>query len=200
MNGLTPRHHPEAPEEAMAGGASRFLTAEDAGRLTQFYLGFDFEARHDRFGAEASDEAIIDYCDAIAWRRSVLIARARALVLEAVLEIHPLSQQWDCAELIAACPSRGDRGDSLARLLQIAAFAAGQRGCRTFLVPSNDMLREILPLLQDIGRVRIATTHASVDLGVSKDGCTRMVRDARKGALLTMTGNSGGAYPRFCPA
>ena len=127
MNGLTPRHHPEAPEEAMAGGASRFLTAEDAGRLTQFYLGFDFEARHDRFGAEVSDHAIIDYCDAIEWRRSVLIARASAVVLEAALEIHPLSQQWDCAELIAACPSRGDRGDSLARLLQIAAFAAGQR-------------------------------------------------------------------------
>ena len=184
MNGLTPRHHPEAPEEAMAGGASRFLTAEDAGRLTQFYLGFDFEARHDRFGAEASDEAIIDYCDAIAWRRSVLIARARALVLEAVLEIHPLSQQWDCAELIAACPSRGDRGDSLARLLQIAAFAAGQRGCRTFLVPSNDMLREILPLLQDIGRVRIATTHASVDLGDYAFGRQR----ARSATMWPMQG------------
>jgi hypothetical protein len=167
MNGLsTPRHHAEAPEDATAGSvrASRFLTAEDADRLVRFYLGFDFEARHDRFGAEASDDAIIEYCDAIEWRRSFLIARADPFCLEAVLEIHPLSQQWDCAELIAACPSRGDRSHSFAQLLQLAAFAAGQRGCRTFLVPSNDMLREILPLLQGIGRVRIATMHASVDL------------------------------------
>jgi len=50
-------------------------------------------------------------------------------------------------------------------LLQVAAFAAGQRGCRTFLVPWNDTSREILPLLQGLGRVRIATTQACVDLG-----------------------------------
>jgi hypothetical protein len=144
---------------------SRFLTSDDTGRLTRFYLGFDFEARRSRFGDAVSDDAIIEYCDAIEWRHSVLIARDGVLGLQAVLEIHPLSQQWDCAELIAACPDDDDRLHILAQLLQIAAFSAGQRGCRTFLVPLDDTTREILPLLQGMGRVRLATTQACVDLG-----------------------------------
>jgi hypothetical protein len=167
MSGLSaPRHCLEVCEEASSGSArARFLTAEDVDRLTQFYLGFDFAARRGRFGLEVSDGEIVGYCTGIEWRHSVLIAHAGAACLEALLEIHPLSQQWDCAELIAACPDRGDCSQSFAQLLQVAAFAAGQRGCRTFLVPWNDTSREILPLLQGMGRVRIATTQACVDLG-----------------------------------
>jgi hypothetical protein len=155
---------PSAELAASPVRASRFLTADDTGRLIRFYLGFDFEARRSRFGAAVSDDAIIDYCDAIEWRRSILIARAGAYDLKAVLEIHPLSQQWDCAELIAACPDDDDRIHCFAQLLQIAAFAAGQRGCRSFLVPLDDTSREIMPLLQGMGRVRLATTQACVDL------------------------------------
>jgi hypothetical protein len=157
--------------------ASRFLTADDSGRLTRFYLGFDFEARRSRFGDAVSDDAIIGYCDAIEWRRSILIARAGAVDLKALLEIHPLSQQWDCAELIAACPDDDDRMHCFAQLLQIAAFAAGQRGCRTFLVPLDDTSREMLPLLQGMGRVRLATTQACVDLEgytISRQGSAAM--------------------------
>jgi hypothetical protein len=168
MSGLSaPQHRLEVCDETSSGPAraSRFLTAEDADRLTQFYLGFDFAARRGRFGLEVSDGEIIGYCTGIEWRHSLLFARAGACCLEAVLEIHPLSQQWDCAELIAACPDRGDCSQPFAQLLQVAAFAAGQRGCRTFLVPWNDTSREILPLLQGMGRVRIATTQACVDLG-----------------------------------
>jgi hypothetical protein len=167
MSGLSaPRHRLEVCDEIQSGSAraSRFLTLEDADRLTQFYLGFDYAARRGRFGVEVSDGEIIGYCSGIEWRHSVLIAYA-GVRLEALLEIHPLSQQWDCAELIAACPDRGDCSHSFAQLLQVAAFAAGQRGCRTFLVPWNDTSREILPLLQGMGRVRIATTQACVDLG-----------------------------------
>jgi hypothetical protein len=155
---------PSGELAASPARASRFLTADDTGRLIRFYLGFDFEARRSRFGEAVSDDAIIDYCDAIEWRRSILIARAGAVDLKAVLEIHPLSQQWDCAELITACPDDDDRIHCFAQLLQIAAFAAGQRGCRTFLVPLNDTSSEILPLLQGMGRVRLATTQACVDL------------------------------------
>jgi hypothetical protein len=165
MNLSAPQHRLEAAEDpAGPARASRFLTVEDAGRLTQFYLGFDFEARHNRFGVEVSDDAIMQYCDWIEWRHSLLIARGSAHALEAVLEIHPLSQQWDCAELIAACPYAGERSHIFAQLLQVAGVSAGQRGCRTFLVPLNDTSRELLPLLQGMGRVRIATTQACVDL------------------------------------
>jgi hypothetical protein len=156
------------PSRELAAGpvrGSRFLTSDDSGRLTRFYLGLDFEARRSRFGDAVADDAIIDYCDAIEWRHSVLIARDGAQGLKAVLEIHPLSQQWDCAELIAACPDDDDRLHIFAQLLQIAAFSAGQHGCRTFLVPLDDTSREILPLLQGMGRVRLATTQACVDLG-----------------------------------
>jgi hypothetical protein len=168
MKGLSaPQHrleaaHHRAPRSSVP--ASGFLTAEDADTVTQFYLGFDAEARRLRFGNAASDAEIVDYCGWINWRRSVLIAHGNARALDAVLEIHPLSQQWDCAELIAACPCAGDRNHIFAELLEIAALAARQRGCRTFLVPMNDTAREMLPLLQDMGRVRIATTQACVDL------------------------------------
>jgi hypothetical protein len=169
MSGLSaPQHRLEVCDETPSGRparASRFLTADDADRLMQFYLGFEYAARRSRFGLEVSDGEIIGYCTGIEWRHSVLIARDAAGCLEAVLEIHPLSQQWDCAELIAAAPDRGDCSQRFAQLLQVAAFAAGQRGCRTFLVPWNDTSREILPLLQGLGRVRIATTQACVDLG-----------------------------------
>jgi len=162
MNGRSTTGHLEGTEPA--GASSRFLGVADTDRLTRFYLGFDFEARHDRFGAEAGDDAIIAYCNSIEWRHSILLAWGSAQALDAVVEIHPLSQQWDCAELIVACPSRDERGRSVAELLQSAARLAGARGCRTFLVPSNDMLREMLTTLQAIGRVRIATTQACVDL------------------------------------
>jgi len=168
MNLSAPLYRLEAAEDAAAFApvrASRFLNADDAGRLSRFFLGFDLEARHSRFGDAASDQQIIDYCDCIAWQRSLLIARAGPRGLKAVLEIHPLSQQWDCAELIAACPDADQRHHILAQLLQIAAFAAAQRGCRTLLVPHNDTAREMLPLLQGLGRVRIASTQACVDLG-----------------------------------
>jgi hypothetical protein len=168
MSGLSAPQHClelcEAPTPSGLARASRFLTPEDTDRLTQFYLGFDYEARRGRFGLEVSDGEIIGYCSGIEWRHSLLIAQAGAGGLEAVLEIHPLSQQWDCAELIAACPDRGDCSHAFAQLLQVAAFAAGQRGCRTFLVPWNDTSREILPLLQGMGRMRIAATQACVDL------------------------------------
>jgi hypothetical protein len=165
MNLSAPQHRLEAEDSASGSArASRFLTVEDACRLTQFYLGFDFEARHSRFGNEVSDDAIIQYCYWIEWRHSLLIAHTSAHGFEAVLEIHPLSQQWDCAELIAACPYSGERGHIFAQLLRIAGVSAGQHGCRTFLVPLNDTSRELLPLLQGMGRVRIATTQACVDL------------------------------------
>jgi hypothetical protein len=166
MNLSAPQHRLEAAEDPAFGTAraSRFLTVEDTGRLVQFYLGFDFEARHSRFGNDASDDAIIQYCDWIEWRHALLIARTSAHGLEAVLEIHPLSQQWDCAELIASCALAGERSHIFAQLLQIAGVSAGRRGCRTFLVPLNDTSRELLPLLQGMGRVRIATTQACVDL------------------------------------
>ena len=168
MDGLSePQHRLGVAEDPALPGSARvrFLGVEDAGILTQFYLGFGREARRGRFGTAVSDWEIIDYCAEIEWEHSVLIARPGACRLEAVLEIHPLSQQWDCAELIAACPCADDAGLIFAQLLQIAAFDAGARGCRSFLVPSGDISREILPLLQGLGRVRIATTQACVDLG-----------------------------------
>ena len=143
---------------------SGFLTASDTCRLIRFFLDFDFEARRSRFGEAVSDEDIVTYCAGIEWRRSILIAQASGDALEAVVEINPLSQRWDSAELIACSPDTEDRGRDFAQLLQIAAFAAASRGCRTFLVPLDDTSRELLPLLQNIGRVRIATTQAHVDL------------------------------------
>jgi len=49
---------PSGELAASPARASRFLTADDTGRLIRFYLGFDFEARRSRFGEAVSDDAI----------------------------------------------------------------------------------------------------------------------------------------------
>ena len=46
-----------------------------------------------------------------------------------------------------------------------AVFAAGKRGCSTFIVPLGPSDRDLLALLRSIGRVRVQDDHARVDLG-----------------------------------
>ena len=93
------------------------------------------------------------------------LAQSQPSGLVAAIELHPLTDNWDDTELALADCATADRMTIIAHLLQLAAFAAGERGCNTFIV-SHDMpeagLRE---LLRGMGRVRRQGDTIRVELG-----------------------------------
>jgi hypothetical protein len=134
------------------GRSLQLLTAHDADSLEAFYLGLDFDNRRSRFGGGQSDQSIVAYCRTIHWQRAVIIARGSSHLLDAVLEIHPLSQNWDRAEITLACPLDGDRSRISAELFQLAAVTAGGRGCSEFVMYLNDGCADATGIFGDMAR------------------------------------------------
>jgi hypothetical protein len=99
--------------------------------LPSFYL--DFDARQARFGGAVSDDSITRHCRELDSNQAVVPGCIRPTGLTAAIELLPLSSTWEDAEL--AENARIDRIMILGHLLQLAAFAAGKRGCNTFIVP-----------------------------------------------------------------
>jgi hypothetical protein len=149
------------------------LTANDVDRLCAFYLGLDFDDRRHRFGGGHSDESIVTYCRAIDWQRAIIIARGSSYLLDAVLEIHPLVENQDRAEITLTCPLNCDRSSIFAELFQLAALTAGKHGCRKFLMYLNEGCSEAIDILGDAGRKSRDGQMLSFDIGdytVAADG------------------------------
>ncbi|WP_213737671.1 hypothetical protein [Bradyrhizobium sp. dw_411] len=145
----------KAPHLIKPRGRSRFyqtLSANDVDRLSAFYLSLDFDSRRRRFGGGQSDDAIVAYCRTANWQRSIIIARGSNHLLDAVLEIHPLSDSWDRAEITLTCPLECDRSFIFAELFQLAALTAGERGCTQFVMCINDGCYEPIDIFGDAGR------------------------------------------------
>ncbi len=147
------------------GRALQLLTANDAGRLVAFYLGLHFDNRRRRFGGAQSDESIVAYCRTINWQHAIVFARGGAHLLDAVLEVHPLSQNWDCAEITLTCPLDCDRSHIFAELFQLAALTAGGRGCSKLLMYLNDGCSEAIDILGDAGRRSCDGEVLNFDIG-----------------------------------
>ena len=161
------------------GRTSRILSSLDAGRLLQFYQGLNFHQRRARFGAAISNESIAQFCQSIDWNSVIIIGRVRAYCLEAVVEIHPLCSAWRDAEITMANVVPIGRDRIFAQLLQLAAFAAGDRGCSILMMLLTPEDREWLPLLADLGTAVIDNNHLSVDLGdYTADGLATQAHDA----------------------
>jgi hypothetical protein len=153
------------PRPRSHGRSLQFLTANDSDRLETFYLGLDFDSRRARFGGGQSDQSIVTYCRSIDWQRAVIIARGSSHLLDAVLEIHPLSQSWDRAEITLTSPLDCDRNHIFAELLQLAALTAGERGCKSFVMYLNDGCFNTVGILGDIGRTSDDGEVLSLDIG-----------------------------------
>jgi hypothetical protein len=153
------------PAAALDKGRSlKTLDTADADMLSRFYLGMKFAERRARFGAAMSDESIRRFCRAIDWSRVIAIGRVRSHCLEAVIEVHPLGASWDTAEIALASAVPAARSRIFAELLQIAAFAAGHRGCSTLTMLLNSENQELLPLLAGMGNVVFVEDQVSVDI------------------------------------
>jgi len=133
--------------------------------LPSFYIGLDFDARRVRFGCAVSDDSILRHCRGLDPNQAVVLGCVGPGGLVAAIELHPLSPIWEDAELALAEGAATDRIMILGHLLQLAAFAAGKRGCNTLVVPLGPSERDLLRLLRSMGRVRVHGDSARVDLG-----------------------------------
>ena len=133
--------------------------------LLAFYLGLGFDARRARFAGAMSDDAIRSHCRALDPRTSLVLACAGPSGLLAAIELHPLSANWDDTELALADCATADRMTIIAHLLQLAAFAAGERGCHTFIVSHDVPEAALRDLLRGMGRVRRQDDAIRVELG-----------------------------------
>jgi hypothetical protein len=134
------------------GRSLQSLTANDVDRLSAFYLSLDFDERRNRFGGGQSDESIVAYCRTIDWQRVIIIARGSSHLLDAVMEIHQLSENWDRGEITLTCPLDCERSTIFVELFQLAALTAGGRGCTKFVMYLNDGCAEAIDILGDAGR------------------------------------------------
>jgi hypothetical protein len=142
------------------------LTACDVGlSLRPFYLGLDFDARRRRFGGAVSDDAIWRHCQGLDLEKAIVLACAGETGLLAVIELHALAPDWEHAELALAESAKADRTTIVAHLLQLAAFAAGKRGCTAFVVPSCSTERDFLHLLRGMGRAEMRADVLWLELG-----------------------------------
>jgi hypothetical protein len=133
--------------------------------LLDFYLGLGFDARRARFGGAMSDDAIRRHCAALDPRTSLVLACAGPSELLAAIELHPLSADWEDTELALADRATTDRMTIIAHLLQLAAFAAGERGCHTFIVSHDVPEAALRELLRGMGRARRQDDTIRVELG-----------------------------------
>jgi hypothetical protein len=158
-----------AREFSRTGNATlsfKSLTADElTSSLLAFYLNLDFDARRARFGGTVSDDVIAKHCRALDPATSLVLACAAPSGLIAAVELHPLSATWDDAELALADCAASDRMTVVAHLLQLAAFAAGERGCSTFIVTHEVPEAALRELLRGMGRVRRQDDTLRVELG-----------------------------------
>jgi hypothetical protein len=142
------------------------LTASDVeALLLPFYLGLDFEARRRRFGGGVSDDAIRQHCHKLNLDNAMVLVCSGKTGVIAAIELHPLGSDWEDTELALAECAKADRATIVAHLLQLAAFAAGKRGCATFVIPSCSSERDYIELLRGMGRVRMHADLLRLELG-----------------------------------
>lgn len=131
--------------------------------LLPFYVGLDFDIRRARFGGALSDEAVRDHCNKLDLGTSIVLGCWTPARLLAAIELHPMENDWKAAELSIADCAETDRTTIIGHLLQLAAFAAGKRGCSTLFVQSSN--GETKDLLKGMGRIMTHFDLIAVDIG-----------------------------------
>lgn len=132
--------------------------------LAPLYVSLDAEARRARFGCAVSDASIVRHCRGLDLKQVVVLGCIGPSGLIAAIELHPMSSTWEEVELAVADRAGDDRILILGHLLQLAAFAAGQRACTTLVVEWERPDHGLLRLLRSLGRVRQHDSGAHVDV------------------------------------
>ena len=123
------------------------LGYNDLARLEAFFLAFDFDQRREYFGGGVSDELIRDFCKAIRWSETTIVARSGPYCLEATATITAMASDLRTAELSMACPLSCDRRPIVADLLDLALMIASL-SYRQLIVNHELAMPELLALLR----------------------------------------------------
>jgi hypothetical protein len=157
-----------AAESAMAregqlGHVFRFLEEHEVYRLEALYCALDAPGRRRRFCAAVSDASIRVHCEGLARKGAVVIGAFQSGRMDAAVEILPVSEIWDEAE-IAVTSFRRDGGALAMRLLELAAREGRRRGCDRFMTVLEAADAALMPALARLGDVEIESEIARIDI------------------------------------
>lgn len=141
----------------------QLLGDRDLPRLDAFFLSFDFDQRRAYFGGGVSDQSVREYCRAIDWSTTTVIARSGPYCLEAVAMLVSLPPDHAVAELSVGCPLSCNQRPIIAELLNLA-IEIGAAGYRTLLVRRELANPDLLSLLRDNDQARFDGDHVQLDL------------------------------------
>jgi hypothetical protein len=137
------------------------LGENDLARLEAFFLAFVPHQRRTYFGNDVSDVSVRDYCEAIRWPETKIIARSGPYCLEAIAVMTAIASDRRTAVLSMACPLSCDRQPIVAELLELALMTA-TLSYRQLIVDRKLAMPELLSLLRgpvsatfDGGAIRI---------------------------------------------
>jgi hypothetical protein len=133
--------------------------------LPSLYLALDFDARRVRFCSAVSDDSVLRHCRGLVASDAVVLGCTGPMGLIAAIELYPVTADWEHVELAVVENATTDKTIILSHLLQLAAFAAGKRGCNTIHVANGLAEVDLLWLLRGMGRVRMEESAARVDIG-----------------------------------
>jgi hypothetical protein len=105
----------------------QILRRHDGARLRAFFLSFDFDQRRAYFGGDISNQSVCEYCDAIDWDHTTVIARGGPSGLEAVAILKSLPPNHTTADLSIACPQPCSHESFMPELLDVAVDVATLR-------------------------------------------------------------------------
>src|SRR5215470_13349111 len=109
-----------ASQRAPGSRTFQLLSRHDQPRVEAFFLSFDLDQRRSFFGTGASDAAVRNYCDAIDWDFTTMIARGGPCCLEAVATLVSIPPYHALAEFHVACPLRCNQRPIIAELTALA--------------------------------------------------------------------------------
>jgi hypothetical protein len=133
------------PQRTYGMRGFQILSHKDRPRLEAFFLALDLDQRREYFGRGVSDDQIRDYCRAIRWNETTIIARSCSARLEAVAILTATAIKR-IAELSMACASTCDRQPMVAELLDLA-LAAASLSYSQIIISSEHAMPELLAQL-----------------------------------------------------
>ena len=145
----------------------QLLGDRDLPRLDAFFLSFDFDQRRTYFGGGISDQSIREFCRAIDWPTTTIIARSGPYCLEAVAMLVSLPPDHAVVEFSVACPLSCDQRPIVAELLDLA-IELGALEYVTLLVRRELAHTDLLSLLRDNDQARFDGNHVELDLAAAR--------------------------------
>ena len=156
-----------ASQRAPGQRSFQLLCDRDLPRLDAFFLSFDFDQRRAYFGGGVSDQSVREYCRAIDWRTTMVIARSGPYCLEAVATLVFLPPDHAIFEFSVGCPLSCNQRPIIAELLYLA-IEIGALGHRTLLVRRELANTDLLSLLRDNDLAVFDCENVELDLATTR--------------------------------